>query len=435
MASQYQNVFFYFRGPTSRAAPGSAEVQLEDNTTKALINLLQYGDGLTDSLLSWLKIGTSGDGSWEYYLQRGPDQTESARSRQLLVLATEPPPREMRFDQTAVPEEERRGRVDAALYRPGQQLIVVECKVTAALDPAQLLRHSSDWNVLLPSHQGHPSPEWHFATWGDVFVWTRREIASEHNPVTRFLLEQFSDYLALIGVAPEFAGFRAEDFQYLKRRRNAIKLHPRPQPDPLQERLIKDRLEKLWLAVRKALGPEAEPLGTTPPRAGNLRGFEDKVWALGSRDHERRDLKPALELSPDGLELSVTGGTNEQAARFERIVHDAAGRVALSELSDYELVVMRRIGQRAGPSVVFRGARWEKLDRTTPAELASRGDGLIQKWKKQRLDEALETIAYQLRRTWDAQYVLAAREAIADEVGAALSQVLPLINAANSPGV
>jgi hypothetical protein len=41
-SSSYGNVFFYFRGPSAKAAADALpSVQIEDNTTKALINVLQ----------------------------------------------------------------------------------------------------------------------------------------------------------------------------------------------------------------------------------------------------------------------------------------------------------------------------------------------------------------------------------------------------------
>jgi hypothetical protein len=45
--SPYQNIFFYYRGPTSKTLEESEPAmdrQLEDNTTKALINVLEHSD-------------------------------------------------------------------------------------------------------------------------------------------------------------------------------------------------------------------------------------------------------------------------------------------------------------------------------------------------------------------------------------------------------
>ena len=81
LSSRYHNCFYYFRGPSSKRKAAELDKQLEDNTTKALINVLKHSDPkLTTSFLESVVGQTIVPGKeFEYFLQRKPDSPAEAK--------------------------------------------------------------------------------------------------------------------------------------------------------------------------------------------------------------------------------------------------------------------------------------------------------------------------------------------------------------------
>src|SRR6516165_8818051 len=78
---RYQNCFYYFRGPSSKQQPAELDTQVEDNTTKALVNVLEHSHrNLTTSFLRWV-VGQEvvPATEFEYFLQRRPDSPAEAK--------------------------------------------------------------------------------------------------------------------------------------------------------------------------------------------------------------------------------------------------------------------------------------------------------------------------------------------------------------------
>src|SRR4030042_5956300 len=88
MVDFHHNVFYYYRG--SKAQVQAYERQLENNTTKALINTLEHGsEGVTTGFLEWLGVQT--DEKPVFSLQKPPLPMEVLRKkRHRLLLAIVP---------------------------------------------------------------------------------------------------------------------------------------------------------------------------------------------------------------------------------------------------------------------------------------------------------------------------------------------------------
>lgn len=253
---RHHNVFFAYRGPSTSNAPAAIDAQLEDTTTKALINTLELApDDLATPWLASIGIDAPGGAApIAHHLQGGPTH-DDAPDRHLVVITAGP------VDPAAAPWDPSAavaGRVDACLYRPGAFLVAVESKVTADLDGGQLLRHAEDWGIPRPTVDGGRlvgplPPEWVQTTWPAVHAWaTEHRRTPDLHPVSAFLLDQLAEYLEILGFAP-FAGFRPEDLEFLAARA-AENAGPHagaaaPAADPAQAAQIKRRMAQLWHLV------------------------------------------------------------------------------------------------------------------------------------------------------------------------------------------
>jgi len=275
--SPYANVFFYFRGPSTLGTDGASAPQLENNTTKALVNLLEHADPVV--VVSWLGlvgIDAGAHSPVEFFVQGGPATVDASVRRLVVITAGDGP-----NDAGWVASTAYKGRVDAAVYVPGEALAVVESKVGVGLDGGQLDKHAADWGIARAEElTARDVPDaWVFTTWGDMHQWSISLAKSGSvGEVSCFLLSQFAEYLELIDVTP-FAGFREDDVAYLAARRSALTSGGRTElpSDPLQGERLKNRLSKLWEAIYSG----------SPGRAG--RAWSCPCWgtALGRRPRAR----------------------------------------------------------------------------------------------------------------------------------------------------
>jgi hypothetical protein len=213
----------YYRGPSAKKETElDAHRQIEDNATKALINVLEHGvPNIARSFAERFAPSIAGD--WppdtaaSFYLQGGPHKPFPG-PRILLGLSIAGA-----LDPQALPAKaEAHGRIDAAIVSPHGRLIAVETKVVELLDPHQLARHCKDWNIALDDAI--------LARWVDVWAWARDARADASDGVSRFLLGQFCEYLEIHGFG-RWAGFREEDFAQV---RELVVASPASPPRPYE---------------------------------------------------------------------------------------------------------------------------------------------------------------------------------------------------------
>lgn len=181
----YRNLFYYYRGPTSKHV--HLEKQLEDNTTKALVNTLEFSsNSILVSFLSTINIPIKDKSSPQYDLQVATDF----------------------------------GRPDA-LIKLGKTNIFIECKIDASLERKQINNHlrSIDNAYLVcitPREKDEQiiksikNTKLRFITWQNIYEVFSQFLIKNKNE-DNLIVQQFVKYLENINMAT-FNGFQKDDF-------------------------------------------------------------------------------------------------------------------------------------------------------------------------------------------------------------------------------
>jgi len=182
----YRNIFYYFRG--AHSSDKLADRQIEDNTTKALINTLEYSDvQLLYHLLEYLEIPFIKNQIPKYDLQVA----------------------------------ELLSRPDAQI-RIGKTDYYIESKVQALLEKQQILNHlksiGNSFLIVITNRSNDLSlirelnkSSLRFITWSDIYILFSEFLSQQTIDKEWLVLVQFLKYLESTSMAP-FNGFTKEDF-------------------------------------------------------------------------------------------------------------------------------------------------------------------------------------------------------------------------------
>lgn len=427
--TRHHNCFFYYRGPSMKGA--AIERQVEDNTTKALINVLEHSDpSLTRSFLAAVlgetHVARIEDGTASFVLQAsGPSSTRATgdgvprSARWLLGLSTEG---RIGSDITAS-EAQEGSRVDAAVIVPGRLLLAIEVKLGPDLDGPQLRRHAARWDIPFPDRPGttrRQPAQLVLCRWDEIYRWVEQERGGGWPERTAFLLEQLAEYLRVTGLAP-FTGFIPEDFDYF-----AV---PPVERDGDWHGEVKRRLDAFWTAVRERLtSEEVARLGTT--HVGQLPVNADHAWAQTNRGEPGSHL--TAELKSDKVELNLTAWNAASALNFQHWLRGPEAPGQLSQLKGFRMKVFRRRAHE-GPS----GRPW--WQRSTAVELLTVPVSKLNGKRVTRileqcsaLDPIWEKPAFHLRRSWTRQEALALGSDLADAFAGEMRTVFPVLLGVNA---
>ena len=197
MKDPHQNIFYYYRGPSSKGDDTLFDIQVEDNTTKSLINIIElcHDIGSDELLYAFIReIGAPKRPVTGFKLQKSLE-----RSRPDAVI-------------------------DLSDYT-----VHIESKVGAAVDLGQIRRHlkdigSQDRLVVISNKVGDGEllKEIHdtrvaYLRWADIHRICLQIISTirgdRKNSHIVHLIKQFIDYLEVI-VMTDFCGFKEADFDF-----------------------------------------------------------------------------------------------------------------------------------------------------------------------------------------------------------------------------
>ena len=240
----YRNIFYYYRGPSSKKEE-HFDKQLEDNTTKALINTLESSEKrLLMSLLEKTEIDIK-------HLDR------VAYDFQVDVESSRP---------------------DALIQIDNKYDILIESKVDARLEKDQICRHlesiSNGYLICITPIEGDKNvvqqinkANLRFITWKEVYLCFNEQLGETKDKISRFLIEEFLKYLELIGTAP-FDGWNEKDFQAFE-----------DDHEGELRRRVKRKLEQYLIELNELLKRE-KIFEDLEVRIGRVYPENENVWGL-----------------------------------------------------------------------------------------------------------------------------------------------------------
>jgi hypothetical protein len=359
MRDPHQNIFFYYRGPSKNREVSLYDFQVEDNTTKSLINILEFccQAGYEDLFNRFLGLINAPRRPVVYFkLQKG---LSDSRPDALIDLAD---------------------------YN-----IHIESKVRARLDIGQIKRHLKDigkQDVLVVITNDRQDKK-HISEIGDQRLryldWAevhklclksietirgdRRMVAILH------LIEQFIDYMEVV-VMTEFNGFKNSDFDFWV------------DPNPYYVPILRKKLEALATIIKEKL-PRDIGQEYSFIKPGNIaRSGKDErfAWVAIKRPKDGKDIfnqcNFTIEVSKSCLDINtvVRNGRTHQIRTpigvfYNKITNNPERflQVIKGIKQEARIVVSRRL-PRAGKRIMPGNEKWVKFFDMKLSDIANKQD-------------------------------------------------------------
>jgi hypothetical protein len=197
----HHNIFYYYRGAKNQEL--DHERQLEDNTTKALVNTLQHsGKEVPMAFLNWL--GIDQPDHIQFKLQKKTIGEGLIRRKKTRILLSLVPKKSRR---TLLNKSDKKdARPDAWIY--GDDFVVlIESKVAGYINASQNRHHFEKLRS-----DGDPLPEVQERTWAEAHSFFTR-LSRNITGKSKWMAHQFSQYLEFCNMTA-FTGFEKEIFDF-----------------------------------------------------------------------------------------------------------------------------------------------------------------------------------------------------------------------------
>ena len=333
MSDPHKNIFYYYRGPSSKKDNNLDEIiydrQVEDNTTKALINFFEYSSiSLLHHFIQYFQIKVKNISTPKFLLQ-----VSMARSRPDAVI---------KF-------------VNSAIY--------IENKVGAPVDLRQILNHmetmeKNDSLVLITNNNDDHAIirvlDIIYINWNEIYRCFKHYIPVNINE--KFLKEQFLSYLEVMGLS-DFNGFKKDDFDFFI---NCIDDY---------KPVIRNKIEKFGNLVYEQLSAEIKSI-YNDRYVGNISKNPQLVWFGIRKDKSIKDVFKhcnfVLEINSDNLKLYsvIRDGRYNQnkpvGILYKKIKDNPDYFISLlgSLGKDYYLDVSKRV-PKSGNKILPGNEKWE----------------------------------------------------------------------------
>ncbi|MEK4198443.1 hypothetical protein [Cytobacillus sp. FSL K6-0265] len=216
--SIYKNIFHYYRGQTRKGSEETKQLQIENNATKAFINVLQHSSSiLTRNFIHWLGLKESSKSTFEYMYQVSNElHCKTPQAVVIGIAETEKVINNFRNKKYYIPD-------GAILSNSVSILIETKIGLNSYLEINQLEGHKNRFAVNQKVEENI------ILKWDEIrkfFLEQHQYFKNTNEVLTCFLLDQFEEFCVIncIG-SPKNNEYFFLQFEKVKAQELARKIH------------------------------------------------------------------------------------------------------------------------------------------------------------------------------------------------------------------